>query len=249
MANTRLHTAMLRAGVDSQGLAAAVGVDTKTVDRWVGGRTPHRRSRLAVADALQEDEATLWPSARPDQRAGAPAISEVVGAYAHRADIPQDLWVSLLSGARQRIDLLGYAYPFVLELTPDAAQRVAAKAAQGVKVRMAFADPDCAHVAERDTLEQLNGSLPGRIRNALSYLADLTGVDNVALGLHQVHLYNSIFRFDDQMIVTPYLFRARGYQHPALHLRKLSDHGIFESFAQQFTEIWATVRPLEAETA
>jgi hypothetical protein len=157
--------------------------------------------------------------------------------------------VSLLSGARQRIDLLGYAYPFVLELTPDATRRVAAKAAQGITVRMAFADPDCAHVAERDTPEQLNGSLPGRIRNALNYLADLTDVDNVALGLHRVHLYNSIFRFDDQMIVTPYLFRARGYQHPALHLRRLSEHGIFESFAQQFTEIWATVRPLEAETA
>jgi hypothetical protein len=247
--NSRLHSAMLRHGVDANGLAATVGVDAKTVSRWVGGRVPHRRSRLAVADALQEDEASLWPSARPDQSAGAPSISEVVGAYAHRAEIPQDLWVSLLSGAQQRIDLLGYAYPFVLELMPDAARRVATKAAQGVKVRMAFADPDCAHVAERDTLEQLNGSLPGRIRNALSYLADLTGVDNVALGLHRVHLYNSVFRFDDQMIVTPHLFRARGYQHPALHLRKLSEHGIFESFAQQFTEIWATIRPLEGQTA
>lgn len=114
---------------------------------------------------------------------------------------------------------------------------------------MAFADPDCAHVAERDALEQLNGSLPGRIRNALSYLGDLADRDHVTIGLHQVHLYNSIFRFDDQMIVTPYLYRARGYQHPALHLRKLSEHGIFESFAEQFTQIWATVRPLEVEPA
>jgi Domain of unknown function (DUF5919) len=249
MANTRLRTAMLRTGLEPRDLAAAVGVDTKTVDRWIGGRTPHRRSRLAVAEALGEDEATLWPSARPDQGAGAPSISEVVGAYAHRADIPQDLWVSLLSGARERIDMLGYAYPFVLELMPDAARRIAAKAATGVSVRMAFADPDCAHVAERDTLEQLNGSLAGRIRNALSYLGDLTAINNVTISLHQIHLYNSIFRFDDQMIVTPYLYRARGYQHPALHLRKLTEHGIFESFAEQFTEIWATVRPLEVEVA
>jgi hypothetical protein len=132
---------------------------------------------------------------------------------------------------------------------PDAARRVAAKAAAGVSVRMAFADPNCAHVEERDALEQLNGSLAGRIRNALSYLGDLTSMDNVTVGLHQVHLYNSVFRFDDQMIVTPYLYRARGYQHPALHLRKLTDHGIFESFAEQFTEIWATIRPLEAMSA
>jgi hypothetical protein len=203
-------------------------------------------SRLAVAECLGEDEGALWPAVRPDQGAGAPALSEVAGAYAHRADIPQDVWVSLLSGARQCIDLLGYAYPFMLELRPDAGRLIAAKAAQGVAVRMAFADPDCAHVAERDALEQLNGSLPGRIRNALSFLGDLADIDNVAIGLHQVHLYNAIFRFDDQMIVTPYLYRARGYQHPALHLRKLSEHGIFESFAEQFTEIWATVRPLEA---
>ncbi|WP_271189819.1 XRE family transcriptional regulator [Dactylosporangium matsuzakiense] len=239
---------MLRTGLDSAALAAAVGVDAKTVDRWLNGRTPHRRSRLAVAEQLGEDEGTLWPTARPDQNAGAPALSEVVGAYAHRADVPQDLWVSLLAGARHRIDLLGYAYPFVLELRPDAGRLIAAKAAQGVTVRMGFADPDCAHVAERDTLEQLNGSLPGRIRNALSFLGDLAGIDTVSIGLHQVHLYNSIFRFDDQMIVTPYLYRARGYQHPALHLRKLSEHGIFKSYEDQFGEIWATVRPLEAST-
>ncbi|WP_433223949.1 XRE family transcriptional regulator [Dactylosporangium sp. CS-047395] len=239
---------MLRTGLDSAALAAQVGVDAKTVDRWLSGRVPHRRSRLAVAECLGEEEGALWPAARPDQAAGAPALSEVVGAYAHRADVPHDLWVALLAGARQRIDLLGYAYPFVLELRPDAGRLIATKAAQGVAVRMGFADPDCAHVAERDALEQLNGSLPGRIRNALSFLGDLVDVDNISIGLHQVHLYSSIFRFDDQMIVTPYLYRARGYQHPALHLRKLSEHGIFSSYEEQFGEIWATVRPLEATT-
>ena len=62
-------------------------------------------------------------------------------------------------------------------------------------------------------------------------------------GLHTTPLYNSVFRFDDQMIVTPYLFRARGYQHTALYLRKLSPHGIFESFADQFEQIWETATP------
>lgn len=76
------------------------------------------------------------------------------------------------------------------------------------------------------------------------FLGGLADVDNAAIGLHTVHLYNSVFRFDDQMIVTPYLYRARGYQHPALHLRRLSPHGIFESFAEQFEQIWATVRPM-----
>ena len=52
-----------------------------------------------------------------------------------------------------------------------------------------------------------------------------------------------MFRFDNQMIVTPYLVRARGYQHPALHLRKLSSHGMFASFDDQVEQIWGAVTP------
>jgi hypothetical protein len=36
-----------------------------------------------------------------------------------------------------------------------------------------------------------------------------------------VPLYNAIYRFDDEMLVTPYLYRLHGYQHPLLHLRQL----------------------------
>lgn len=243
----RLRSAMLRAQLDRAALAAAVGVDVKTVNRWLAGRIPHQRTRLAVAVVLGETEADLWPQARPDQVPGTNTLAEVVGAYAHRADIPHQLWTSLLVGASERIDLLGYAYPFVLELLPDAMARIADKCAAGAKVRMAFADPDCAHVMERDSLEQMGGTLPGRIRNALNFLDPLRSVSGCQIGLHTVHLYNSVFRFDHQMIVTPYLFRARGYQHTALHLRQLSQHGIFSSFADQFEQIWQTVTPYPAK--
>jgi len=239
----RLRTAMLRAQLDPAGLATAVNVDVKTVNRWLSGRLPHQRTRLAVADVLGETESDLWPRARPDLTPGAEATAEVAGAYAHRADISQQLWTSLLAGATTTIDLLGYAYPFILELLPDAAARLADKAIAGARIRLAFADPDCPHVAERDTLEQMGGTLPGRIRNALNFLEPLHHVPGVQVGLHTVHLYNSVFRFDTQMIVTPYLYRARGYQHPALHLRELSPHGIFASYTDQFEQIWQTTTP------
>lgn len=149
----------------------------------------------------------------------------------------------MLHKATARIDIIGYAYPFVLELLPRASETIAAKCRAGCEVRLGFADPDCAHVMERDALEQMGGTLPGRIRNALSMLGPLPNTPGCAVGLHSTHLYNSVFRFDDEMIVTPYLFRARGYQHTALHLRKLSNYGIFESFADQFEQIWGTVAP------
>ncbi|GLI00674.1 XRE family transcriptional regulator [Phytohabitans aurantiacus] len=238
---------MLRSGVDAATLAQAVGVDAKTVSRWIGGRVPHRTSRALVAKHLGEDEITLWPTSRPDQAPGASATAEIVGAWAHRADVPTDLWVSLLDGARERVDLLGYAYPFMFEITPQATETLAKRCAGGLRARIAVADPNCPHVAERDALEQLGGTLAGRIRLALHWLADLAATPNATVGLHSVHLYNSVFRFDDQMIVTPHIFRGHGYQHPTLYLRRLSGHGIFETFAEQFQQVWDTVRTWAAE--
>jgi hypothetical protein len=64
----------------------------------------------------------------------------------------------------------------------------------------------------------------------------------VEIRYHDVHLYNAIYRFDDQMIVTPYLYRAHGFQHPALHVRRLGPYGLFASFLDQFDLIWEESR-------
>jgi hypothetical protein len=208
----------------------------------MGGRIPHRRNRLAVAHRIGDLEENLWPAARPDVAPGAASTGEVLGAWGRRADVPQHLWGALLAGTTETIDILGYAAPFVFELDP---RLPASLRSSGARVRIALADPDCEHVAERDALEQLGGTLSGRIRNAIRMLDTLRGLPNMQVGLHRIHLYNSVFRFDNEMIVTPYLIRARGYQHTALHLRRLSPFGIFESFAHEFEEVWATVRLLE----
>ncbi len=76
----------------------------------------------------------------------------------------------------ERVDIIGYAYPFVFELLPNAADFIASKCRSGAQVRLAFADPDSDHVTERDALEQMHGTLPGRIRNALSMLGPLVGI-------------------------------------------------------------------------
>jgi transcriptional regulator with XRE-family HTH domain len=63
MANDRLRTAMLEHGVNAVELAESVGVDPKSVERWISGRTPYRRHRYAVAAKLGVDEAYPWPDA------------------------------------------------------------------------------------------------------------------------------------------------------------------------------------------
>ncbi len=68
----------------------------------------------------------------------------------------------------------------------------------------------------------------------------------VEIRFHSVPLYNAVYRFDDQMLVTPYLYRLRGYQHPLLHLKRLGPAGIFEAYAHQFEAIWTESRPVKA---
>jgi hypothetical protein len=46
----------------------------------------------------------------------------------------------------------------------------------------------------------------GRIRTALQYLAPLRDCDGVEIRLHATPMYNSPFRFDDDMFVTPHLY-------------------------------------------
>ncbi len=249
MANERLRTALANAAVDVDGITRVTGVDPKTVQRWLGGRVPHPRHRWAIAKLLGEEEGYLWPSARPDLAPGAEATSEVVAAYGHRVDIPMGKWIDLLAMAQRQIDLLGYAFLFLPEQHVDLAATIEKKCEAGCKVRILLADPDGAQVQERDKLEQLGGTLPARIRMTLAHLRGIQVLPAVQFRLHDVHLYNAIYRFDDEMIVTPYLYGAHGFQHPALHLRRLGPYGIFASFAEQYETLWGKATPMrEAAT-
>lgn len=63
MQNERLRVAMTGDGWTHASLANAVGVDPKSVERWVNlGRTPRRETALKAAEALGEDVHALWPA-------------------------------------------------------------------------------------------------------------------------------------------------------------------------------------------
>ena len=108
--------------------------------------------------------------------------------------------------ARRKIDLLGYAFLFLPEQFVDFPFSIERKCANGCTVRIALAHPDATQTQERDTLEQLGGTLPARIRTTLGHLRDILTIPGVELRFHNVHLYNAIYRFDDVMIVTRYRY-------------------------------------------
>ena len=64
MANERLRAALLQKGMSVAALAESLGVNEKTVERWITqDRVPYRRHRFAAASVLGTDETYLWPDA------------------------------------------------------------------------------------------------------------------------------------------------------------------------------------------
>ncbi|MEV7984766.1 helix-turn-helix transcriptional regulator [Micromonospora sp. NPDC085948] len=60
--NDALRVALSDTGHTTESLAETVGVDPKTVGRWLAeGRIPHARHRLAAAEALQKNVSDIWP--------------------------------------------------------------------------------------------------------------------------------------------------------------------------------------------
>ncbi|GAB3797045.1 Scr1 family TA system antitoxin-like transcriptional regulator [Micromonospora zhanjiangensis] len=71
MRNRTVQAAMAAAGQTADSLAERIGVDPKTVARWVTqGRIPQTRYRAQVAGLLDRDPEELWPDAG---RRGQPA--------------------------------------------------------------------------------------------------------------------------------------------------------------------------------
>lgn len=239
--NERLHKAMTARYVDVGMIANKLGVDPKTVQRWVKGREPHPRHRWEIAKILGEREDYLWPTDTASiVTKGQNNIAEIINAFAHRADVPLDAWWDLFAKAKHEIDMFGYAMLFLPEQHPNFTELLLKKAEEGCIIRIALADPDCKRVMERDEEEGLEGTLPSRIRSTISHFRELKNKPNITLAYHSIPLYNSIFRVDDEMFTTQHMFGLHGSKAPLLHLRKLSADGVFSGFSKQFDNIWAT---------
>ncbi|BDT95938.1 transcriptional regulator [Nocardia sputorum] len=239
MPNDRLREALLRNGLDLAEVAVATGVDEKTVERWITqGRTPYPRHRHKVASMVRETENYLWPDALPAERRTEMAQSEVIKLYPHRNSIPLDLWTRLLSQAKERVDVLVLAGLFLAE-EPSFARTIRQKTREGLKVRMLFGDPDEDEATKRSTEERLAaGTVPARIRNALALIEPLSAIEGVEIRYHRTTLYNSIFRFDNEMIVNMHVYGQPGAYAPAMHLKLLPAADLFETYTTSFEQVW-----------
>ena len=239
MPNDRLRDVLLSKGLTPEDVAARLGVDPKTVERWITmGRTPYPRHRHAIAVMAGESETYLWPGALPSQRRAEVARSEIVQVYPHRNSVPADLWDALLEKATTYIDVLVYVGMFMTE-KPDLIKAMREKGENGARVRLLFGDRDAPAVTQRSIDEGIGEhTIAAKIDHALAFFSALAGAPGIEIRTHGTVLYNSIYRFDDEMIVNPHVYGKIAAHAPALHLRRLSAGDLFTTYEDSFTAVW-----------
>lgn len=237
--NERLASALAETATSTLTLAAAVGVDPKTAERWVSqNRVPHPRYRVKVAEVLRCGTATLWPETESSDPGG------MVTVYPSRRAVPPGLWRTLVTGAQDRFDLHAFAATFLPDQM-DLAAEVRAMADRGVTVRLLLGDPDGDAVQIRSEEEGGTG-LSGRIDLVLTYLAPALDHPGVEIRLHDHTLYASLFRFDDDLLVNLHVWGSPAASNPVLHLRTEHDADLVTSWQAGFDRVWDQAIPVTA---
>ena len=237
MADTRsigepLRRALIGARLRDVDVAQSLGVDPKTVQRWLGGRVPHARHRWGDADQHNEHDYDLWP-----HLAELPSIDpEVYATYPHRGSVPREIWHRLFDHAEQEIGILVYSGLFIAE-DAELVRLLAAKARARVTVRIVLGDPDSSHVDQRGHDEGIHDAMAAKIRNAILFSRPLATA-GVEIRLHSTVLYNSMYRGDDEMLINQHIHGIAGAYAPVLHLRRHADDGVFVTYSSSFERIW-----------
>jgi transcriptional regulator with XRE-family HTH domain len=239
--NELLRRFMLKARLREDDVAARLGVDPKTVRRWLNGRVPYPDNRTAIAHLLGADESDLWPGAsgtltarmRPD---------ELRAVYPHRSDIPREVWTRFFASAEREIGILAYSALFLAE-DSEIVCLLADKAHSGVAVRIALRDPESSHTAEWAEEEGIDDAVPAVIRTALALYRPLDEVENIEIRLHQTVLYSSIYRADDQLLVNQHGYGIPSAQAPVFFLRNGPPGEMAALYFDSFEHVWTDARP------
>lgn len=131
--NERLAEAMRDAGLSAVTLAAAIGRNPKSVQRWVyEGRIPRSATQQKAGQALGVPASVLWPTGGDDAPVAPPDLIRI---YVDIREVPSTLWTDLIERAEQ-VTIVSGEYPFLPD--PDMAKALELRAATGVPIRLCF---------------------------------------------------------------------------------------------------------------
>lgn len=149
----------------------------------------------------------------------------------------------LLDRAQDGIDILVYVGMFMTEKA-DLLTTLQKKAENGTQIRLLLGDRNSAAVIQRSIDEGIGAqTISAKIDHALVFFGELDGTPGIDVRTHATVLYNSIYRFDDEMIVNPHVYGKIAAHAPALHLRRLSTGDLFTTYSDSFSAVWQTATP------
>ena len=235
--NAALRTALAAAQLTETDVAARVGVDPKTVRRWLSGTRPYPRHRWAVADLLGVDEDALWPKKSHQDRTDAPASEHVQRVYAHRWQVPREVWWDLFNSAEQEIGILAYSALF---LADDAGllNLIGERARVGVNVRILLGNPDCQALSERSKEENLGDILAARSRNSFKLFQRIMDAKNVHINSHCKPLYSSIYITENRVLANHHIYGTPAAMSPVVEVNRNPPTEMSEMYYRNFEETW-----------
>lgn len=236
MANELLRRRLLAADLTVTDLAGQIGVDPKTVERWIAtDRVPQPRHRQATAEALGVMPRDLWPDPGDSRYTRIP--SEVRAVYPTRGHVPARLWRRCLEASRN-VDVLVYSGLFLIDTHPDLPTTLKDRAAEGLHGRFLFGDPESEVVRARGVEEGIGENLSARVRLSLTYMDPVSDVAGIEIRTHRTILYNSLYRFDDELLVNTHVAGSPAPVNPVLHLVQAGDGGLFDAYMRSFDRVW-----------
>jgi transcriptional regulator with XRE-family HTH domain len=228
MGNENLKNALETAGLTIEQLAEVIGVDPKSVQRWVTGATvPYPRHRAAISQALNRTERELWPDEKTgqaptenkDENDGQRASSEVTGAWAYADDPGAPDLVAFITDTTGPVDVLDSCCG--IELTPEVVDALRLQADAGRPVRILT-----------------DGSAP--------HWEPLLGHPQIELYLSEIPGEYWLIKTPDRMLMTINLEHAPdGTPPPMLELKATAGGGLFERLASKFEELWELTHETE----
>ncbi|MFF1731270.1 hypothetical protein [Streptomyces sp. NPDC058247] len=140
----------------------------------------------------------------------------------------------MIDRATSHVEILVYAGLFLFERHPDLPDQLAEKAKAGAEIRVLLGDPDSEMVRKRGEEEGIGDDLAARARITRRYLEPATTTPGVEVRLRDTILYNSIYRFDDDVLVNPHVLGAPAGQNPVLHFRYIPGARTFRHYMRSF---------------
>ncbi|MGW6356692.1 XRE family transcriptional regulator [Streptomyces sp. NPDC055092] len=243
---------MESAGLKPRQLALRVGVSGKTVERWVGDSEliPHPKNREDASKALGVDEEMLWPKA-VRERLKTGGDREILHSYPYRSACPSTVWADLTNSSAKELFFAGYTNYFLWTQVPGFPRLLQRKASEGCRIRFLLGDPEGEVTRQREVIEDVPLTVSSRVRMTLDELNKMGPVEGIETRFSSAedavnHVSLSVFRFDDEALVTPHLARLVGHDSPLLHLRRIGDEGMFSRFAEHAEELWTRGIPVTA---